>query len=107
MFVRSKKNDEFEASEALLSRLPLGLGHLCSDRPNTTLPVPVGRENMEPDRGEISCQGCSEIVPALRMPSPPDDVGDSASMFTTIHHTRVSTRTFASIPSSSVDNVGG
>jgi hypothetical protein len=50
MFVRSKKNDEFEASEALLSRLPLGLGHLCSDRPNTTLPAPAGTENMEHER---------------------------------------------------------
>jgi hypothetical protein len=62
---------------------------------------------MEPDRGEISRQGCSEIVPALWMLSPPDDDGDSTSMFTTIHRTGVSTGTSASIPSSGADDIGG
>jgi hypothetical protein len=70
-FGRSEQNDESEASEASLCRPLLGPGHLCSDRPNTILPTSAGTENMEPDRGEIPHHGCSEVVPALRMPSPP------------------------------------
>jgi hypothetical protein len=62
---------------------------------------------MEHDRGEIPHQGCSEVVPALRMPSPSDDDGDTASIFTTIQHTGGSMGTSASIPSCGADDVGG
>jgi hypothetical protein len=61
---------------------------------------------MEPDRGEIWREGCSEGVPVLRTPSLPDDDGDTASMFTTIQRTGGSTGTSASIPSSGVGDVG-
>jgi hypothetical protein len=105
-FGRSEKNGESEASEASPSRLPLRPDLLWSDRPNTTLPVLAGSENVEPNKGEIPLQGCSEIVPALRKPSLPDDDGYSASMFTTTHCTEVCTGTFVSIPSSGTGNVG-
>jgi hypothetical protein len=62
---------------------------------------------MEPDKGEIPLQGCSEIVPALWKPSLPDDDGDSTSMFTTTHRTEVCTGTSASIPSSGAGDIGG
>jgi hypothetical protein len=72
----------------------------------TTL-APVGRENVELDKGEIPYQGCSEIVLVLRKPSLQDDDGDSASIFTTIHRTEVCTGISASIPSSSAGDIGG
>jgi hypothetical protein len=105
-FGRSKQNDESKAFEASSSSPPLGHGHLRSDRPNTTLPVPAGTENMELDRGEIPRHGCSEVVPTLRTPSPLDDDGDTESMFTTIQCTGGSTGTFTSIPSFGADDVG-
>jgi hypothetical protein len=105
-FGRSEQNDKLEASEASPTSSPLGPGHLFSDRPNAILPAPAGTENIEPDRGEIPRQGCSEVVPALRMPSPADDDCDTASMFTTLQRTRGSTVTSASIPSSGAGDVG-
>jgi hypothetical protein len=63
-------------------------------------------ENIEPNRGEIPPQGCSEVVPALRTPSSLDNDSDTASMFTTIQRTGGSTGTSASIPSSSAGDVG-
>jgi hypothetical protein len=50
MFARSEQNDESEASQASPSGPPPRPGHLCSDRPNTTLPAPAGTENMEHER---------------------------------------------------------
>jgi hypothetical protein len=105
-FGRSEQNDESEASEASPTGSPLGPGHLCSDRPNATLPAPARTENIEPDRGEIPHQGCSEVVPALRTPSPVDDDGNTASMFTTLQRTGGSTGTSASFPSSGAGDVG-
>jgi hypothetical protein len=105
-FGRSEQNDELEASEASSSGPPVGPGDLCSDRAKNILSAPVGMENTELDRGEIPRQGCSEVVPALRMPSPLDDDGDSPSMFMTIQHSGGSTGTSASIPSSGAGDVG-
>jgi hypothetical protein len=105
-FGQSEENDESEASEASSSGPPVGPGDLCSDRAKNTLPAPAGTENTEPDRSEILRQGCSEVVPTLRTPSPPDDDGNTPSMFRTIQCTRGSTGTSASIPSSSAGDVG-
>jgi hypothetical protein len=105
-FGRSKQNDESEALEASSSGPPVRPGDLCSDRAKNTLPAPAGTENTEPDRGEIPLQDCSEVVPALRTPSLPDDDGDTPSMFRTIQRTGGSTGTSASIPSARAGDVG-
>ena len=105
-FGRSEQNNKLETSEASLSGLPLRLGHLYLDWPNSIVPAPVGMENIEFDRGEIPRQGCSEVVPSLRTPSPPDDDDDSASMFTTIQSIGGSTGISASIPSCGTGDIG-
>jgi hypothetical protein len=106
-FLWFKQNDESEAFEAVPNRPSHGPGLLCLDQAKSTVLAPAPRENMESNKGIISLQGCSEIVPALRMPSPPDDDCDSTSLFTTVQRTRVSTGTPASIPSSNTCDIGG
>ena len=63
-------------------------------------------ENIEPNRGEVPRQGCSKVVLLLWAPSPPDDDGDTASMFKMIQSIGVSTKTFASIPSCGAGDFG-
>ena len=79
----------------------------CSDLPNATPPVPIGRDDMKTDRAIILLKGHGEMVPVLQKSSLLDDDDDFASMFTTVHCTRVSTRTFVSIPSSNASKQRG
>jgi hypothetical protein len=105
-FGRSKQNDESEASEASSSSPPVRPGDLCSDRAKNIVPAPARTGNTERGRSEIPPQGCSEVVPPLRTLSPPDDDGDTPSMFRTMQRTRGSTGTSASIPSAGAGDIG-
>jgi hypothetical protein len=105
-FGRSKQNDESEASEASSSGPPVRPGDLCSDQAKNTVPAPARTGNTERGRDEIPPQGCSEVVPPLRTPSPPDDDGDTPSMFRTMQCTGGSTGTSASIPSAGAGDIG-
>jgi hypothetical protein len=105
-FGRSKKNDESEASEVSSSGPPVRPGDLCSDRAKNIVPALAGTGNTGRGRSEIPPQGCSKVVLPLRTPSPPDDDGNTPSMFRTMQQTGGSTGTSASIPSAGTGDIG-
>jgi hypothetical protein len=85
---------------------PLQPGHLRSEKLTSIVSAAAETEDTEPDRPELHRDGCSEVEPSLRTPSPPDDDGDSAALYRTISRTGGSTGISASITSGGAADVG-
>lgn len=98
MFARSEQNDESESSKAAPSGPPSRPEAFCSDQAKSTTTA-VGTDDKEADRAEVQRDGCREVAPFLRTPSPPDDDGDSASFFKAVSRAEGSMGISASLPS--------